>query len=163
MLQWPWDFQEISLISIRTLDFELNSISFCKFRAGFDYCIDFSSKLLGRLRAPIPRRSITYREKPLLCKFCSLLFVLLAFVPRLHFWYFFVLVDSVSVCLFRWVSFVHVLLAFDLVSCLGWAIHLAPFRFVLSRSAALKILSSASFWRGNQVDGLPRRHTWLWR
>ena len=68
MLQWPWDIQEISLIPIRTWSFELNSISFCKFRAGFDYCIDFCSKLLGRLRAPIPRRSITYRRKPLLCK-----------------------------------------------------------------------------------------------
>ena len=41
---------------------------FCRFWAGFDYCIDFSSKLLGRLRAPIPRRSVTYRQKPLLCK-----------------------------------------------------------------------------------------------
>ena len=41
---------------------------FCKFRAGFDYCIDFCSKLLGRRRAPIPRRSITYRRKSLLCK-----------------------------------------------------------------------------------------------
>ena len=26
---------------------------------------------------------------------------------------------------------------------------------------ALGILSSASFWRGNQVGGLPRRLTWL--
>ena len=43
---------------IRTQSFALNSIAFSRFLSGFDYCIDFPSKLLGRLRAPIPRRSI---------------------------------------------------------------------------------------------------------